>query len=74
MRNALNRRKACGLFRAALILGLGFTDVDAASFLFSWKASTDPSVTVNGQVVECHDEDESGTTVFVSCFINAAGR
>ena len=140
MRDALNHRKAFGFFWAALILGMGFTDVDAASFLFSWKANPDPSVNaygiyqrtgdsayvkidqvgvrdldnpaqpsylaagltdgntywfaatsisvsgaesdlsdqtcvaVDGQVVECHDEDESGTTVFVSCFINAAER
>jgi hypothetical protein len=115
------------------------TNVDAANFLFFWKASTDPSVTaygiyqrtadsfyvridevsvqdldnptspsclvtglsdgntywvattvitssgtesnlsnqtcitVNGQIVECTDNNENGTTVYISCFITAAG-
>ncbi|MCU0593437.1 MAG: hypothetical protein MUC57_18445 [Desulfobacterales bacterium] len=28
-------------------------------------------ITVNGQVVECTDNDEDGATVYISCFINA---
>jgi hypothetical protein len=31
-------------------------------------------VTVNGQVVECNDQDENGATVFISCFISTAGE
>jgi hypothetical protein len=31
-------------------------------------------ITVNGQVVECQDNNQSGTTVFISCFITAAGH
>lgn len=30
-------------------------------------------ITVNGQIVECTDNDDNGTTVFISCFISAAG-
>jgi hypothetical protein len=30
-------------------------------------------VTVNGQIIECTDNNENGTTVFISCFITAAG-
>ena len=36
--------------------------------------SNQTCITVNGQVVECTDNDENGTTVFISCFITAAGR
>jgi len=31
-------------------------------------------ITVNGQIIECTDNNENGTTVFISCFITAAGR
>ena len=30
-------------------------------------------IAVNGQIVECTDDDENGATVFISCFITAAG-
>jgi len=30
-------------------------------------------ITVNGQIVECTDDDEDGATVYISCFITAAG-
>jgi hypothetical protein len=36
--------------------------------------SNQTCITVNGQIVECTDDDENGTTVFISCFITAAGR
>ena len=29
-------------------------------------------ITVNGEIVECTDDDQDGTTVFISCFIGAA--
>ena len=35
--------------------------------------SNQTCITVNGQIVECTDNDENGTTVFISCFITAAG-
>jgi hypothetical protein len=35
--------------------------------------SNQTCITVNGQIVECTDDDENGTTVYVSCFIMAAG-
>jgi fibronectin type 3 domain-containing protein len=36
--------------------------------------SNQTCVTVNGQVVQCQDSNQSGTTVFISCFIDAAGH
>ena len=30
-------------------------------------------ITVNGRIVECTDDDDNGSTVFISCFITAAG-
>jgi len=30
-------------------------------------------ITVNGQIAECTDNNDNGTTVFISCFITAAG-
>ena len=36
--------------------------------------SNQTCITVNGQVVECADNDNNGATVFISCFITAAGR
>ena len=36
--------------------------------------SNETCITVNGQVVECHDNDENGTTIFISCFISTAGE
>jgi hypothetical protein len=35
--------------------------------------SNQTCITVNGQVLECTDDNENGTTVFISCFITAAG-
>jgi hypothetical protein len=31
-------------------------------------------ITVNGEIVECTDNNENGSTVYISCFITAAGR
>lgn len=36
--------------------------------------SNQTCVTVNGQVVQCQDNNQNGATVFVSCFINAASH
>jgi hypothetical protein len=138
-RQTYNNRKIGLVFLATLSGVMLFTNVDAADFLFFWKASTDPSVTaygiyqrtgdssyvrmdevsvqdldnpanpsymvtgltdgdtywfaatsitssgtesnlsnqtcitVNGQIIECTDNNENGTTVFISCFITAAG-
>jgi hypothetical protein len=36
--------------------------------------SNQTCITVNGQVVQCQDNNESGGTVFISCFITAAGH
>jgi hypothetical protein len=36
--------------------------------------SNETCITVNGQVVECTDNNENGATVFISCFITAADR
>jgi hypothetical protein len=30
-------------------------------------------ITVNGQILECTNNDENGATVFISCFITTAG-
>jgi len=35
--------------------------------------SNQTCITVNGQIVECTDNNDNGTTVFISCFITAAG-
>jgi hypothetical protein len=35
--------------------------------------SNQTCITVNGQIVECTDNDDNGTTVYISCFIMAAG-
>ena len=138
-RQTFNGRKIGLVFLATLSGVMLSTNVDAANFLFFWKASTDPSVTaygiyqrtgdssyvridevsvqdldnptipsylvtglldgntywfattvitssgtesnlsnqtcitVNGQIVECTDNNENGTTVYISCFITAAG-
>ena len=139
LRQTYNNRKIGLVFLATLSGVMLFTNVDAADFLFFWKASTDPFVTaygiyqrtgdssyvrmdevsvqdldnpanpsylvtgltdgdtywfaatsitssgtesnlsnqtcitVNGQIIECTDNNENGTTVFISCFITAAG-
>jgi hypothetical protein len=36
--------------------------------------SNETCITVNGQVVECNDQDDNGATVFISCFISTAGE
>jgi hypothetical protein len=36
--------------------------------------SNETCITVNGQVVECNDNDENGTTIFISCFISTASE
>jgi hypothetical protein len=36
--------------------------------------SNETCITVNGQIAECTDNNENGATVFISCFITAAGR
>ena len=138
-RQTYSDRKIGLVFLATLSGVMLSTNVDAANFLFFWKASTDPSVTaygiyqrtadsfyvridevsvqdldnptspsclvtclsdgntywfattvitssgtesnlsnqtcitVNGQIVECTDNNENGTTVYISCFITAAG-
>lgn len=48
------------------------TSISAASTESDFFNQT--CITVNGQVVECDDHDENGTTVFISCFIRAAGE
>lgn len=63
-----------------LVTGLqsGFTYHFAASAVSASGTEGDPSnqtcITVNGQVVQCQDNNESGATVFISCFITAAGH
>lgn len=63
-----------------LVTGLqdGFVYHFAASAVSSSGTEGDTSnqtcVTVNGQVVQCQDNNQSGTTVFISCFINTASR
>lgn len=34
--------------------------------------SSQTCITVNGEVVECSDEEDNGSAVFISCFISAA--
>ena len=63
-----------------LVIGLG----DGSSYWFaatSVSASSTESdfynqtcITVNGQVVECNDNDENGATIFISCFISTAAE
>jgi hypothetical protein len=36
--------------------------------------SSETCVTVNSQIVECTGNNEDGATVFISCFLTAAGR
>jgi hypothetical protein len=63
-----------------LVTGLqdGFVYHFAASAVSSSGTESDPSnqtcITVNGQVAQCQDNNQSGTTVFISCFITAAGH
>jgi hypothetical protein len=57
-------------------LGDGKTYWFAATAISASNAESDFSnqtcITVNGQVVECTDNDEDGATVYISCFISAA--
>jgi len=59
-------------------LGDGNTYWLAATAISASNAESDFSnetcITVNGQVVECDDHDENGTTVFISCFISTASE
>lgn len=63
-----------------LVTGLqdGFVYHFAASAVSASGTEGDTSnqtcVTVNGQVVQCQDNNQSGATVFISCFITAAGN
>jgi hypothetical protein len=36
--------------------------------------SNQTCITVNGQVVECQENDQNGAVVFISCFISASNR
>jgi hypothetical protein len=36
--------------------------------------SNQTCITVNGSIVDCTDTNEGGSTVYISCFITAAGR
>jgi hypothetical protein len=36
--------------------------------------SNETCITVNGQIVQCNNNDANGTTVFISCFISTAGE
>ena len=64
-----------------LVTGLtdGNTYWFAATSISAFGTESDLSnqtcITVNGQMVECTDNDDNGngTTVFISCFISAAG-
>lgn len=62
-----------------LVTGLtdGYTYWFAATSITSSGTESDlfsqTCITVDGQVFECTDNDELGSTVFISCFITAAG-
>lgn len=57
-------------------LGNGTTFWFAATSLTGAGTESDLNdktcITVNGEVVQCTDQDDSGATVFVSCFISSA--
>jgi hypothetical protein len=61
-----------------LVTGLqsGFVYHFAASSVSASGTEGDLSnqtcITVNGQVVQCQDNDQTGATIFISCFINTA--
>jgi hypothetical protein len=48
------------------------TSISASSTESDFSNQT--CITVNGQVVECNDNDENGATVFLSCFISTASE
>lgn len=56
-------------------LGEGVTFWFAATSITGAGTESDLSdktcITVNGEVVRCTDQDDSGTTAFVSCFISS---
>jgi hypothetical protein len=62
-------------------LATGLTDSNtywfaATSITSSGTESTlsnQTCITVNGQIVECTDNNDNGSTVFISCFITASG-
>ena len=61
-----------------LITGLtdGNTYWFATTFIFvsgdESELSSKTCITVNGEIEECTDDDNDGTTVYISCFIRAA--
>ena len=63
-----------------MVIGLGAgnrywfaaTSISASSTESDFSNET--CITVNGQVVECNDNDENGTTIFISCFISTASE
>lgn len=63
-----------------LVIGLGdgnrywfaATSISASSTESDFSNET--CITVNGQVVECNDQDDNGATVFISCFISTASE
>jgi hypothetical protein len=63
-----------------LVTGLqsGFVYHFAASSVSVSGTESDLSgqtcITVNGEVVQCQDDDETGATIFISCFITAVRR
>jgi hypothetical protein len=65
---------------AYLVTGLqsGFVYHFSASAVSTSGAEGDLSnqtcITVNGQVVQCQDNNQNGTTVLITCFINAASH
>jgi hypothetical protein len=62
-----------------LVTGLtdGNTYWFAATSISAFGTESDLSnqtcITVNGQIVSCTDNNDNGTTFFISCFITAAG-
>ncbi|MBI5579010.1 MAG: hypothetical protein HY895_07640 [Deltaproteobacteria bacterium] len=48
------------------------TSISASSTESDFSNQT--CITVNGQVVECNDNDENGATVFLSCFISTVSE
>jgi hypothetical protein len=63
-----------------LVIGLGdgnrywFAATSISASRTESDFSNEICVTVNGQVVECNDQDENGATVFISCFISTAAE
>lgn len=138
MQNCRTLPRVCRVVLGAFLMAAAAAPLGAADFLYSWPASTDPTVTaygiyqrtgnsdyqridevqvadlddpaqpsylvtglgegdtfwfavtsisgartesdldnktcitVNGEVVQCTDQDDNGSTVFISCFISTA--